>query len=127
MSAVIIDIKIFNEYLLAHFADIQSGVLSVNLYTVVRAAIMAAETYSREQQRLMSGGVYSLVIKAIPDAIKLLYSKRSIDKALHDDLMSQYYRDKDNSLPNATTEFMILICQMVGDAGKSEDRRCIVQ
>lgn len=119
MATINISKEVFNRYIIANFKKVSSNTLHVNLYTIVRVCIMSAENYSYKHQRLRSGAVHYLAINIIPDVITHLFANRLIDKNLHDDLIAQYQRDKDNSLPDAVSEFMKIIGKIRNSDGES--------
>lgn len=112
MDLVAVDKKKFCKMAVTIYKEIRSGIVTPNIFSMIRLGLLTCTKYSAEIQMLHSGGISVLVVESLKDIIRQLKKDEVVSKPEYSTLVAQYNLLKKDMLLMAVNEVLIMIKTM---------------
>ena len=112
MDLISVDKKKFCKMSVTIYGEIRKGIVTPNIFCMVRLGLLTCKKYSEEIQMLHSGGISILVVQSLKDIITQLKRENAITKPEYSKLVAEYNLLGKDMLLLAVDEIMIMIKTM---------------
>lgn len=109
MDLVSVDKKKFCKMAVLIYREIRQGIMTPNIFSMIRLGLLTCTQYSQEIEMLHSGGISVLVVESLKDVIRQLKKEEAITKSEYSQLVSEYNLLKKEMLLMAVNEILIMI------------------
>lgn len=112
MELVTVDKRVFCKMAASIYMEIRSGIITPNIFSMVRLGLLTCTKYSNEVQMLHSGGISELVVGSLKDIIHRLRKDEIITRSEYSKLVAEYNLLKREMLLSLVNEILVIIKTM---------------
>lgn len=112
MDLVTVDKKKFCKMSVSIYKEIKQGIVTPNIFSIIRLGLLTCARYSQQVEMLHSGGISVLVVESIKDIIRQLKKDEVVSREEYSKLVSEYNTLNKSMLTDGVNEILIMIKTM---------------